>query len=134
MRIWVVEDDRGLAAQIARGLQEENHTVEVVADGLEALDYGPLIAEGVYDAAILDVMLPGCDGMEVCRRWRSSGLRIPVLMLTARRAVEDRVHGLDVGADDYLTKPFAFAELLARIRALGRREPTCRSARSALPT
>jgi DNA-binding response OmpR family regulator len=77
----------------------------------------------MYDVCILDVVLPGCDGMTVCREWRRSALRIPVLMLTARRAVDDRVAGLDVGADDYLTKPFAFAELLARVRALGRREP-----------
>jgi DNA-binding response OmpR family regulator len=100
--------------------------VDIETDGLTALHYIELLEEGLYDVAILDVVLPGCDGMTVCREWRRSGLKIPVLMLTARRAVEDRVAGLDVGADDYLTKPFAFAELLARVRALGRREPDIR--------
>ncbi|HZT96815.1 MAG TPA: response regulator transcription factor [Chloroflexota bacterium] len=123
MRILLVEDDEALGKHVARGLREEQHTVDIVTDGDSALDYAYLIREGVYDLAILDILLPDCDGITVCREWRKLGLRIPILMLTARRAVEDRVLGLDVGADDYLTKPFAFAELVARVRALGRREP-----------
>jgi len=123
LRILLVEDDEALGKHVARGLREEQHTVDIVTDGDSALDYAYLIREGVYDLAILDILLPDCDGITVCREWRKLGLRIPILMLTARRAVEDRVLGLDVGADDYLTKPFAFAELVARVRALGRREP-----------
>jgi DNA-binding response OmpR family regulator len=123
MRILVVEDERVLGNQIARGLREERHTVDLVGDGLSALDYTPLLGDGLYDVVVLDVALPGCDGVTVCRRWRAAGLRVPILMLTARSAVDDRVEGLDAGADDYLTKPFAFAELLARLRALGRRDP-----------
>jgi DNA-binding response OmpR family regulator len=122
MRLLIVEDDQWLAGHLVRGLSEELHTVDLVADGPEALDYTDLLNEGLYDAVILDVLLPGMMGTEVCRHWRGHGVRVPILMLTARRAVDDRVQGLDVGADDYLTKPFAFAELSARIRALGRRE------------
>ena len=123
MRILVVEDERALGRQIAGGLREERHVVDLIHDGLIALDYGSLLRDGCYDAVVLDVLLPGCDGLTVCRRWRASGLRVPILMLTARSAVEERVRGLDAGADDYLVKPFAFSELQARLRALARREP-----------
>ena len=126
MRILIVEDEPALGEQLVRGLREERHTVDLALDGRTALDYTPLLHDGRYDVVVLDVLLPGCDGLTVCRRWRGEGLRIPILMLTARQAVEDRVGGLDAGADDYLTKPFAFAELLARLRALGRREPELR--------
>ena len=122
MRTLVVEDEPALGESISRGLREERHTVDLVADGPAALAYTDLLIQDLYDAVVLDVLLPGCDGLTVCRRWRAAGVRAPILMLTARREVEDRVSGLDVGADDYLTKPFAFAELLARLRALGRRE------------
>lgn len=123
MHILVVEDEPALAAQVARGLREEGHIVERVGDGPSAL--GHLLAPGDerYDLVVLDVLLPGCDGLAVCRQVRAAGRRAPILVLTARSAIEDRVQGLDAGADDYLTKPFAFAELLARVRALSRREP-----------
>src|SRR6266511_1554823 len=107
-----------MAALLRRGLQEEGLAVDVAGRGEEAL----WIAEATeYDALVLDVMLPGIDGFETCRRLREGGVWSPVLMLTARDSVEDRVSGLDTGADDYLVKPFAFAELLARLRALVRR-------------
>ncbi len=122
MRILVVEDEPALGESISRGLREERHTVDLVADGSAALAYTDLLIQDLYDAVVLDVLLLGCDGLTVCRRWRATGVRAPILMLTARQEVEDRVSGLDVGADDYLTKPFAFAELLVRLRALGRRE------------
>jgi len=126
MRLLVVEDERPLGEQLARGLREEGYSVELVGDGPGALD--ALLAPGDdrYDVVILDVLLPGCDGLMVCRQARAAGRRVPILLLTARGAVEDRVRGLDAGADDYLTKPFAFDELLARLRALGRREPQVR--------
>jgi heavy metal response regulator len=120
MRILVVEDEPEIAGFIARGLTENGHSVDVAADGDEALHW-PSVAE--FDLIVLDVMLPSVDGVEVCRTLRARGLRTPILMLTARDTVEDRVRGLDSGADDYLVKPFAFAELLARVRALSRREP-----------
>lgn len=120
MRILVVEDEPRIADFISRGLTENGHSVDVAADGEEALHW-PSVAD--FDLIILDVMLPAVDGLEVCRRLRNDGLRMPILMLTARDTVEDRVAGLDSGADDYLVKPFAFAELLARVRALSRREP-----------
>jgi DNA-binding response OmpR family regulator len=126
MRILLVEDDPALGEHLARGLREEHHTVDVITNGRTALDYTLLLAQETYDVVILDVVLPGCDGMEVCRRWRADGVRTPILMLTARQEVEDRVLGLDLGADDYLSKPFVFEELLARLRALGRREPEVR--------
>jgi two-component system, OmpR family, response regulator len=118
VRALVVEDDVKLAALLRRGLLEEGHVADVARTGADALWMA-----GVrdYDVVVLDVMLVGIDGFEVCRRLRRSGVWSPVLMLTARDAVEDRVEGLDAGADDYLTKPFSFAELLARLRALGRR-------------
>ena len=118
MRVLVVEDDVKMAALLRRGLVEEGLAADVARTGDDAL----WMAEATeYDAIVLDVMLPGADGFEVCRRLRESGRWAPVLMLTARDSVEDRVAGLDAGADDYLTKPFSFAELLARLRALSRR-------------
>ncbi|MGH3077497.1 MAG: response regulator transcription factor [Gaiellaceae bacterium] len=118
MRVLVVEDDVKMAGLLQRGLREEGHAVDVARTGDDALWMGQA-AE--YDTIVLDLMLPGLDGATVCRRWRESGVWAPVLMLTARDAVDDRVAGLDAGADDYLAKPFAFAELLARLRALARR-------------
>ncbi len=118
--ILVVEDEQRLARLIKRVLEEESHVVDLAADGHDGLELGT--AEG-FDAIVLDVLLPGIDGFEICRRIRKDGVQTPVLMLTARGSVEDRVAGLDAGADDYLTKPFAFEELLARIRALTRRGP-----------
>ncbi len=120
MRVLLVEDEAQIADFVTRGLSEQGYAVDVAYDGDEAL-YWPDVAE--FDVIILDVMLPGRDGIEVCRSFRGRGIRTPILMLTARDAVEDRVLGLDSGADDYLVKPFAFAELLARLRALTRREP-----------
>ena len=118
MRILIVEDEVKLAALLRRGLAEEAHAADVARSGEDAL----WMAQATeYDAIVLDLMLPGVDGIEVCRRLRVDGVWSPVLMLTARDAVEDRVGGLDAGADDYLTKPFAFTELLARLRALARR-------------
>ncbi len=121
MRILVVEDEVKMAGLIRRGLREEGLSADVAVSGEDAL----WMAQATeYDAIVLDVMLPGIDGFETCRRLRSAGVWVPVLMLTARDAVEDRVTGLDSGADDYLVKPFAFAELLARLRALTRRTET----------
>lgn len=120
MRILVVEDEIKMAALIRRGLEEDGKAADIASVGEEAL---AMAGATEYDAIILDVMLPGIDGFEVCRRLRASGVWAPVLMLTARDAVEDRIAGLDTGADDYLTKPFSFAELLARLRALVRRSP-----------
>jgi two-component system, OmpR family, response regulator len=125
MRVLVVEDDVKMASLLRRGLLEEGLAADVARTGDDAL----WMAEATeYDAIVLDVMLPGADGFDVCRRLRESGRWSPVLMLTARDAVEDRVAGLDAGADDYLTKPFSFAELLARLRALARRTPLERAA------
>jgi two-component system OmpR family response regulator len=118
VRLLVVEDEPRMAALLRRGFIEEGYAVDVSADGLEAVWCA---TENDYDAIILDVMLPGIDGFEVCRRLRSASQWAPVLMLTARDGIEDRVGGLDAGADDYLVKPFSFAELCARIRALVRR-------------
>src|SRR5436309_883881 len=118
MRVLVVEDEPKMAALVRRGLVEEGHAADLAREGEEAL----WLAEAHrYDAIVLDVMLPGLSGFETCRRLRNSGVWTPVLMLTARDSVEDRVAGLDAGADDYLTKPFSFSELLARLRALARR-------------
>jgi two-component system, OmpR family, response regulator len=118
VRILIVEDDVKMAALLRRGLQEEGVAVDVAGRGEDAL----WMADATeYDALVLDVMLPGIDGFETCRRLREGGVWTPVLMLTARDAVEDRVAGLDGGADDYLTKPFSFSELLARLRVLVRR-------------
>lgn len=113
MRILVVEDDSRIANFVAKGLREQTYAVDVSANGEDALYQASINA---YDLAILDVMIPAPDGLEVCRRLRQTGLRFPILMLTARDATDDRVRGLDTGADDYLTKPFEFRELLARLR------------------
>jgi two-component system, OmpR family, response regulator len=125
MRVLVVEDDVKMAGLIRRGLVEEGLAADVARTGNDALW---MAGATEYDAIVLDVMLPGTDGFTVCRRLREDGMWSPVLMLTARDAVEDRVAGLDAGADDYLTKPFSFAELLARLRALARRPPVERPA------
>src|SRR5215210_1673013 len=120
MRVLVVEDELKMAGLIRRGLAEEGHAADLAARGEDAL----WLAEAhPYDVIVLDVMLPGLSGFETCRRLRNAGVWAPVLMLTARDAVEDRIAGLDVGADDYVTKPFSFAELLARLRAIVRRGP-----------
>ncbi len=123
MRILVVEDNEKLARSIRKGLEQEGYAVEVSGDGIDAgerLDGAP----GGFAAVVLDRMLPGMDGVALCRRLRSCGNRVPILFLTARDSVEDRVSGLDAGADDYLTKPFSLEELSARIRALLRRPRT----------
>ena len=116
----IVEDEVKLASLIRRGLRDEGMLADVAVKGEDALW---MAGATEYDAIVLDVMLPGLDGFDVCRRLRQDGVWSPVLMLTARDAVEDRVAGLDGGADDYLVKPFSFAELVARLRALGRRGP-----------
>jgi two-component system copper resistance phosphate regulon response regulator CusR len=120
VRILLVEDEPSAARMLAKGLREEAYAVDLAADGERALE---LAFVNDYDLVILDVMLPRKGGFEVCRELRASGSAVPVLMLTARDAVEDRVAGLDSGADDYLPKPFDFEELLARVRALLRRRP-----------
>jgi len=118
MRILLVEDERKVASFIARTLRENSYAVDIADSGEKALE---LSKEVNYDAILLDVRLPGISGIEVCRELRQRGVEAPVLMLTARTLVEQRVEGLDAGADDYLTKPFVLAELLARVRALVRR-------------
>jgi two-component system, OmpR family, response regulator len=125
MRVLVVEDENKMAALIRRGLREEGVVADVARTGEDALW---MAGSTEFDAIVLDVMLPGLDGFETCRRLRADGVWAPILMLTARDAVEDRVAGLDSGADDYLVKPFSFAELLARLRALARRDPVERPA------
>jgi len=120
MRLLIVEDEDKLASLLDRGLTEEGHAVDVADNGDDALW---MAAATEYDAIVLDVMLPRRDGLSTCRELRSRGIWTPVLMLTARDTVEDRVHGLDTGADDYLVKPFSFSELLARLRAVARRAP-----------
>jgi two-component system, OmpR family, response regulator len=120
MRVLIVEDEVKLASLIRRGLREDGVGADVAIRGEDALW---MAGATDYDAIVLDVMLPGLDGFEVCRRLRADGVASPVLMLTARDAVDDRVRGLDTGADDYLTKPFSFDELAARLRALVRRGP-----------
>jgi two-component system, OmpR family, response regulator len=118
MRVLIVEDQEKLASLIQKGLRQEGMAPDVARSGEDALW---MAAATPYDAIVLDVMLPGTDGFEVCRRLRGDGVGSPILMLTARDAIRDRVAGLDAGADDYLVKPFAYAELLARLRALLRR-------------
>jgi len=120
MRVLVVEDEKKLGELLRRGLREEGYAADLADRGEEALWMARAVP---YDAIVLDVMLPGTDGFEICRRLRRDGVWTPVLMLTARDGVDDRVVGLDAGADDYLTKPFSFEELLARLRALVRRAP-----------
>ncbi|MGE0460249.1 MAG: response regulator transcription factor [Vicinamibacterales bacterium] len=121
MRVLVVEDDPEISRFIVRGLTEERHLVDLVEDGASAVD---MATAEEYDAVVLDLMLPGMDGFEVCRQLRARGVDTPVIVVTARDAVSDRISGLDGGADDYLVKPFAFEELLARLRALTRRGRT----------
>ena len=118
MRVLIVEDELRMASLIRRGLIKEGLAADIAANGEDALW---MVDSLTYDAIVLDVMLPGMSGFETCRRLRNDGVWVPVLMLTARDSVDDRVAGLDSGADDYLVKPFAFAELLARLRALARR-------------
>jgi two-component system copper resistance phosphate regulon response regulator CusR len=118
MRILVVEDERRVASFVARSLREDAFAVDIAENGAKALE---LAADNPYDLIVLDVRLPGLSGIDVCRELRKCGIEAPILMLTARTLVEDRVEGLDAGADDYLTKPFALAELRARVRALVRR-------------
>jgi two-component system OmpR family response regulator len=120
VRALIVEDEPKMAALLRRGLVEEGYAADIARTGEDAVC---MARAAPYDAIVLDVMLPGQDGFEVCRQLRAGGVWTPILMLTARDAVEDRVAGLDSGADDYLSKPFSFAELLARLRALMRREP-----------
>ncbi|MBZ5502654.1 MAG: response regulator transcription factor [Acidobacteriia bacterium] len=129
MRLLLVEDDPRIARWVAKGLREKAYAVDVAATGDDALYQASI---NTYDLVILDVMLPGRNGFQVCRELRASGQRMPILMLTARDAVEDRITGLDQGADDYLTKPFEFRELLARLRALLRRSGELRPARLAV--
>jgi two-component system OmpR family response regulator len=124
MRVLVVEDEVKMASLIRRGLREEGLAGDVAINGEDALW---MAQANRYDAVVLDVILPGIDGFQTCRRLREDGVRAPVLMLTALDSVEDRVAGLDGGADDYLTKPFSFSELLARLRALARRGPVAHS-------
>ncbi len=119
MRILVIEDERKLASFIKRGLKEKGYAVDVASNGNEGLF---MAQEGPYDLVVLDIMLPGKDGIFICRQLRKNNILTPILMLTARDDVEDKVNGLDAGADDYLTKPFEFAEFLARVRALMRRK------------
>jgi two-component system OmpR family response regulator len=123
MRVLVVEDDTRMSRLLKRGLEEEGHAVDLAGDGPEGLW---LATENPYAAIVLDVMLPGFDGFELCRRLRAAGVWVPVLMLTARDAVNDRVRGLDAGADDYMVKPFSLLELAARLRALVRRDDRAR--------
>jgi DNA-binding response OmpR family regulator len=125
MRLLVIEDEPRMLALLEQGLREEGHDVLTARDGVDGLS---LAETGEFDAILLDVMLPKMDGIEIARRLRKGGSRVPVLMLTARDAEEDIRKGLDIGADDYLTKPFSFVELLARLRAITRRDTHVRSA------
>lgn len=118
MRLLIVEDERKIAVYVKRGLEEQGYAVDTAFTGREALDWVETVA---YDIIVLDLLLPELDGISVCRELRMRGLRAPILMLTARDSIDDRVAGLDAGADDYLVKPFALRELLARLRALTRR-------------
>ena len=120
MRLLIVEDERDAAAMLAKGLREASFAVDLAFDGHSAIEKMHVNA---YDAVILDVMLPGKSGLDVCREIRATGISVPILMVTAQGAIKDRIVGLDSGADDYLTKPFDFGELTARIRALLRRSP-----------
>jgi two-component system copper resistance phosphate regulon response regulator CusR len=120
MRLLVVEDEPAAAALLAKGLREQAYVVDIAADGPAAIDHAVI---NEYDLIILDVLLPGMDGLEVCRRLRERHVATPILMLTARGGVDQRIEGLDAGADDYLPRPFHFPELLARVRALLRRGP-----------
>lgn len=125
MRVLIVEDEKGMAELLKKGLEEENHSVTLAFDGREALEFGELYE---FDVIVLDLMLPKIDGFEVARRLRRSKNETPILMLTARDAAPDIVKGLDLGADDYLTKPFSFEVFLARLRAIARRGSSPRPA------
>lgn len=129
MRVLIVEDDRKISAYVKRGLEEQGYAVDAAYTGREALDWAAVVN---FDLIILDIMLPEMDGLTVCRTLRDRDTQVAILMLTARDAIEDRVAGLDVGADDYLVKPFALTELLARLRALARRRSTNASRSSLL--
>lgn len=118
MKILVVEDEHLIASALKKGLEQEHYTVDLAFDGVEGFD---LASTGDYDIILLDLMLPKMDGLEICRQLRDLKIHVPILMLTAKSQIEDKIKGLNTGADDYLTKPFAFEELLARIRALARR-------------
>jgi len=124
MRILIIEDDKELCATLKRGLTETGHVVDIVNDGISCIDFAKTTD---YDIIILDIMLPDIDGLEVCRKLRDTALATPILMLTAKRSIEDRVEGLNAGADDYLCKPFGFEELEARFRAVHRRESAQKS-------
>jgi two-component system copper resistance phosphate regulon response regulator CusR len=126
MRVLIVEDDERIASLVARGLRERSYAVDVIDNGLIAARQ---LSINTYDVVVLDILLPGKNGFEVCEEVRSAGISVPILMLTARDSVDDRVQGLNKGADDYLTKPFAFEELLARLRALLRRRSDVRPSR-----
>ena len=119
MRILLVEDEKGVANFIKKGLEEEYYSIDHATEAEGALDF---LEVNTYDMIILDVMMPGMNGFDLCRKIRQKGIQTPILMLTARDSVKDKVHGLDSGADDYLTKPFSFEEFLARVRALLRRK------------
>ncbi|MCX5749561.1 MAG: response regulator transcription factor [Candidatus Saganbacteria bacterium] len=121
MKILIIEDERKISAFIQKGLKAEHFTVETASDGEEGLF---MAQEGDYDAVILDVMLPKIDGITVCKKLRINGKKCPIIMLTAKDSIEEKIAGLNAGADDYMTKPFSFAELLARIKALTRRKGT----------
>lgn len=125
MRVLVVEDEPRMAALIRQGLEEEAYAVDVVGNGRDVLLW---IESAAYDMVLLDIMLPGMSGLEVCRQLRAAGHNMPILMLTARDTLPDKVKGLDSGADDYLVKPFAIEELTARMRALARREAPVKTA------
>ncbi len=119
MRILLVEDEQKVAAFIQKGLTEESFEVDVTANGNDAIE---MISKSPYDLIVLDIMIPGKDGVEVCRQIRKQGILVPVIMLTGKDTIDDKIKGLDAGADDYLCKPFSFSELIARIRALLRRD------------
>ena len=123
MRILVIEDNKKLADSISRGLRQEGYAADYLLDGLEG-EKRMLVSHADYDLLILDLMLPGKDGLEICANLRANGIMTPIIMLTAKDTVNDKITGLDTGADDYLVKPFSFEELLSRVRALGRRVKT----------
>jgi DNA-binding response OmpR family regulator len=123
MRVLLAEDDQRIAGFISKGLHEEGYLVQCVADGEQALEYALADPDMPFDLVILDILIPNRDGLSVCRELRTRGLHMPILLLTALDGLDDRVRGLDSGADDYLVKPFAFPELMARLRALSRRMP-----------
>lgn len=118
MKILIIEDEHKIANSLKKGFEQEKYVVDVAYDGLQGYD---LASDGDYDLVVLDLMLPGLDGRQICTKLRAEKIHTPILMLTAKGQLQDKVDGLDSGADDYLTKPFAFEELLARVRALGRR-------------